>query len=78
MIRMGARRLMQRANGTASDFLLRPMVVLAARVMGPGPARIRMVRLAHSLNRRGLTVVQAEEGAQGFEATPVQPTTRAA
>lgn len=75
---MSARRLMQRANGTASGVLLRPVVVLAARVMGPGPARLRMVKLAHNLGRHSLSVVPAEEGGQAYEGAPVRPTTRAA
>ena len=75
LIRMTARRFMSRANGTASVILLRPMVVMAARVMGPGPARLRMVKLAHSLGRNGLTVVPPEEG---FEGASVHPTSRAA
>ena len=72
---MSARRLMQRANGTATVVLLRPMIVMAARVMGPGPARLRMVKLAHNLSRPGLTVVPPEEGVEG---AAVQPTSRAA
>lgn len=64
LIRMSARR-----------FLLRPVVVLAARVMGPGPARLRMVKLAHSLGRTPLTVVPVEER---IEPASVQPSTRAA
>ncbi|HYL07148.1 MAG TPA: hypothetical protein VEU76_01285 [Candidatus Udaeobacter sp.] len=72
---MAARGWMRRANGTASVVLLRPMVVLAAKVMGPGPARLRMVKLAHNLGRPALTVVPVEEG---FEGAAVQPTTRAA
>lgn len=72
---MTARRLMQRANGTANVVLFRPMVVMAARIMGPGPARLRMVKLAHNLGRTGLTVVPPEVG---LEAAPEQPTTRAA
>lgn len=69
---------MQRANGKASVILLRPVVVMAARVMGPGPARLRMVKLAHNLARTGptrLTVVPSEGG---LERASVQPTTRAA
>jgi hypothetical protein len=66
---------MRLANGTASVILLRPMVVMAARVMGPGPARLRMVKLAHNLSRSTLAVVPPEEG---FEGAPVHPTTRAA
>lgn len=78
MITAGSRRLLRWADGRASVVLLRPMVVLAARVMGPGPARLRMVKLAHHLGGHRLTVVQPEVGGQGFEGAPVQPTTRAA
>ena len=34
-------------NGMVS---MRPFVVLAIRVMGPGPKRVQMVRLAHAMN----------------------------
>ena len=33
-------------NGMVS---MRPFVVLAIRVMGPGPRRVQMVRLAHAM-----------------------------
>lgn len=36
-----------RTNGMLS---MRPLVVLAIRVMAPGPRRIQMVKLAHHLN----------------------------
>ncbi len=75
LIRMGARRFFDQANGTASVVLLRPMVVMAARAMGPGPARLRLVKLAHELNKSRLTVITSEPG---FENAPVQPSTRAA
>ena len=29
---------------------VRPFVVLAARVMGPGPLRLKLVKLAHELD----------------------------
>jgi len=34
-------------NGMVS---MRPFVVLAIRVMGPGPKRVQMVKLAHAMN----------------------------
>ena len=34
-------------NGIVS---MRPFVVLAIRVMGPGPRRVQMVKLAHDMN----------------------------
>ena len=34
-------------NGMVS---MRPFVVLAIRVMGPGPRRVQMVKLAHSMS----------------------------
>ena len=36
-------------NGMVS---MRPFVVLAIRVMGPGPRRVQMVKLAHAMNDR--------------------------
>jgi hypothetical protein len=39
--RVGARRALVN---------VRPFVVLAARVMGPGPLRLKLVKLAHELD----------------------------
>ena len=36
----------------ARPVVVRPFVLLAARVMGPGPLRLRMVKLAHELDDR--------------------------
>jgi hypothetical protein len=36
-----------RTNGMVS---MRPFVVFAIRVMGPGPRRVQMVKLAHAMN----------------------------
>lgn len=41
-------------NGSASSVLFKPLVVLAARVLGPGPTRLRLVKLAHNLDRGGV------------------------
>lgn len=35
---------------SAGHVLVRPFVVMAARALGPGPARLRLVRLAHNLS----------------------------
>jgi hypothetical protein len=32
--------------------VVKPLVLLAAKVMGPGPLRLKMVRLAHDLDDR--------------------------
>ena len=41
-----------RVNGSASHVLVRPFVVMAARALGPGPTRLKLVKLAHNLSRR--------------------------
>ncbi|HYU64103.1 MAG TPA: hypothetical protein VEN12_09985 [Verrucomicrobiae bacterium] len=40
-------------NGPASAILVRPFVVMAARVLGPGPTRLWLVKLAHNLGPSG-------------------------
>jgi hypothetical protein len=58
--------------------LMRPFVVMAARVLGPGPMRLKMVKLAHNLSNGGV-VVAPVGGFGGEELGPVaQPTSRAA
>ena len=47
---MVARRAFQIVNGSASHVLVRPMIVMVARVLGPGPTRLRLVKLAHNLD----------------------------
>ena len=36
----------------ANPVVVRPLVVLVARFLGPGPLRLRMVKLAHELDDR--------------------------
>ena len=50
LIAMVARRAFHRVNGSASHVLVRPVVVMAARVLGPGPTRLKLVKLAHNLS----------------------------
>lgn len=73
---MAARRWIDRGKETASVILFKPFIVMAARILGPGPTRLRLVKLAHNLNRNGLVVVEPSE--RFAEAAPVQPTSRAA
>ncbi|HVC77193.1 MAG TPA: hypothetical protein VND96_11845 [Candidatus Micrarchaeaceae archaeon] len=43
---MNARNALLMTNDMVS---MRPLVVFAIKVMGPGPRRVRMVRLAHAM-----------------------------
>ena len=47
---MITRRAIHRASGSV---FVKPLVVLAARTLGPGPLRLRMVKLAHELSDAG-------------------------
>lgn len=77
---MHARRTLYRTNGSV---ILKPLVVFAARVLGPGPLRLHLVKLAHDLNDGGarLEARQARQMAI-VSALPLdraaQPTKRAA
>jgi hypothetical protein len=48
---MGGRvlRLTSEVDG-ARPVVVKPLVLLAAKVMGPGPLRLKMVKLAHELD----------------------------
>jgi hypothetical protein len=74
---MTARRAIRKVNGSASHFLVKPVVVMAARVLGPGPTRLRLVKLAHNLGQNG---APAQPGELVHDPTKpaVQPTRRAA
>jgi hypothetical protein len=54
---MLSRRAISRVNGSASQLLVKPFVVFAARALGPGPTRLRLVRLAHNLDPQPLAAV---------------------
>ncbi len=64
-------------NGSASHAIMRPMVVLAARALGPGPTRLKLVKLAHNL-ANSATVVELPLGGQDGASASSQPTRRAA
>jgi hypothetical protein len=77
LINMLSHRALDLVNGPASHVLMRPFVVLAARALGPGPTRLRLVKLAHDLDRRPMPLI--DEGVYGGDEEPaVQPRTRAA
>src|SRR5690348_1307674 len=50
LIAMVVRRARHRVNGSASHVLVKPFAVMVARVLGPGPTRLKLVRLAHNLS----------------------------
>lgn len=70
-------RALQRVNGAASLVLFKPLVVMAARVLGPGPTRLRLVKLAHQLSPDG-AILEPREGFREASAPAVQPAKRAA
>jgi hypothetical protein len=57
---MDVRRALRLTNGFVD---VRPVVLLAAKALGPGSVRLEMVKLAHELNERRSVI--AFEG--GFE-----------
>jgi hypothetical protein len=74
---MVARRAFQMVNGSASHMIARTVVVLAAKTLGPGPTRLRLVKMAHNLNHTA-TVVEFPRQDHDGELGPAQPTRRAA
>ena len=65
-------------NGSASLFLVRPFVVMAARALGPGPTRLKLVKLAHNLSTPDLPAQAGDRAHLVEEHASVQPTQRAA
>lgn len=79
LLAMVGRRAFQMVNGSASHAIVRPMVVLAARALGPGPTRLKLVKLAHNLSSHRATVIELPRGGQDLASAPTQqPTRRAA
>ncbi len=74
---MVARGALHRVNGSASLFIVRPLVVMAARVLGPGPTRLKLVKLAHNLSTPGLAIAPAELDFVDDD-EPAEPARRAA
>ena len=69
LIAMVARRAVLNFNGSASTVLVKPFVVLAARVLGPGPTRLRLVKLAHTLGPNGAVAKTSRGGYDEDEAS---------
>ncbi|HKB18503.1 MAG TPA: hypothetical protein VKF28_05670 [Candidatus Dormibacteraeota bacterium] len=66
-------------NRSASLFLLvKAFVVMAARILGPGPTRLMLVKLAHTLGPNGAVVEPPNAANEEDQQAAVQPTTRAA
>lgn len=79
LIAMVGRRALRRVNGTATHMLVKPLVVMAARALGPGPTRLRLIKLAHHLTGpAGGVVVEPERRFRDRSQPAVQPTRRAA
>ncbi|HKV88967.1 MAG TPA: hypothetical protein VJT78_13310 [Candidatus Dormibacteraeota bacterium] len=68
---MNARRALHRTSGSV---IVKPFVVLAARTLGPGPLRLKMVKLAHDLSDGGR--VEAPE--LPLDGAVIHPSQRAA
>jgi hypothetical protein len=76
LIGMVARRALHRVNGSAGHAVVRPLVVMAARALGPGRTRLRLVKLAHNLDRQPFIADHVERFRDEVPAS--RPTTRAA
>jgi hypothetical protein len=74
---MVGRRAFRVVNRPASHIIVRPMVVMAARVLGPGPTRLKLVKLAHNLGNSA-TVVELPRGDHDEATAPSQSNRRAA
>lgn len=74
---MVPRRALHLVNGSASNIIVRPIIVMAARALGPGPTRLRLVKLAHNL-RGGSNLIDLPRAERDGELGPAQPTRRAA
>jgi hypothetical protein len=74
---MVGRRAFRKVNGTATLILVKPLVVMAARALGPGPTRLRLIKLAHNLEPRG-AAVEPERRLVERPKPVVQPSKRAA
>jgi len=78
LIAMFSRRARGFVTGPASHVLVRPFVVFAARALGPGPTRLKLVKLAHNLDHQPLIAVPHELYKKDDDRPAVQPSQRAA
>lgn len=77
LIEMFSRRARGFVTGPASHVLVKPFVVFAARTLGPGPTRLKLVKLAHNLDHQPLIAVPHELYEED-DRPAVQPSRRAA
>jgi hypothetical protein len=56
-----------RSNGS---LIVKPMVVFAARVLGPGPLRLKLVKLAHELGDGGVVIDPAQRATTSGDRHP--------
>jgi hypothetical protein len=75
---MVTRRALHLVNGSASGLLVKPFVVMAARVLGPGPTRLRLIKLAHNLGTSDAQFEAPELAVVEETAPSAQPSQRAA
>jgi hypothetical protein len=78
LIAMFSRRARGFVQGPARHALVKPFVVFAARALGPGPTRLRLVKLAHNLDHQPLIAVPHELYEEHDAAAARQPSRRAA
>jgi hypothetical protein len=78
LIAMFSRRATGFVHGPARHALVKPFIVFAARALGPGPTRLRLVKLAHNLDRQPLIAMPHELYEEPDIAAAHQPSRRAA
>jgi hypothetical protein len=78
LVTMLSRRALGLINGSASHILVKPFVVFAARALGPGPTRLRLVKLAHNLDHQALVGIPDGSPFEAVDGPAVHPSTRAA
>jgi hypothetical protein len=78
LVTMLSRRALGLVNGSASHILVKPFVVFAARALGPGPTRLRLVKLAHNLDHQALVGIPDGSPHEAVDGPAVHPSTRAA
>jgi hypothetical protein len=75
---MVARDALHRVNGSASLFIVKPLIVMAAKALGPGPTRLKLVKLAHNLSAPAVVPPEAPQYVEEYVEEQAEPTQRAA
>ena len=71
---MVGRDALHRVNGSASLFIVKPLIVMAAKALGPGPTRLKLVKMAHNLSAPAYVAPEAFD----YVEEPGEPSRRAA